>query len=201
MTKGKPYVAEWQLQKVPHVDLESEVIERSRTADLIIAAQADRDWDFSLLMDFPEQLALGSGRPVLVIPYVGRYPAVGSRVVIAWKPSREAARAVFDAMPLLREAQAVHILEIKDREEAETRLPAGTSLAETLGRHGVKAEVRTSIAVDIGVGDELLSRAADLDADLLVMGAYGHARFREIIFGGTTRYIAQHMTLPTLFSY
>jgi nucleotide-binding universal stress UspA family protein len=95
----------------------------------------------------------------------------------------------------------VHILEIKERAEDATGLAPDTSIAAALGRHAIKAEVRTSIASDISVGDEILSRAFDLDADLLVMGAYGHARLRELVFGGATRHIAKHMTLPTLFSH
>jgi nucleotide-binding universal stress UspA family protein len=201
ITSGKPYVAEWQLQKVPHVDLADVVMERGRVADLIVAGQTDPEWDLSPLMDFPERLALESGRPVLVIPYAGRYATVGRRVVIAWKRSRETARAVFDALPLLREAEAVHILEIKDHAEDANTLARDTAIAAALGRHGIKPEVRTSTASDISVGDEILSRASDLDADLLVMGAYGHSRFRELVFGGATRHIAWHMTLPTLLSH
>jgi nucleotide-binding universal stress UspA family protein len=200
MTTGKPYVAEWRLQKVPHVDLAGVVMEHGRAADLIVAGQTDPDWDLSPLMDFPERLALASGRPVLIIPHSGRHPTVGRRAVIAWKGSREAARAVFDALPLLREAQAVSILEIKERGDDGARAP-DTSIAAALGRHGIKPEVRTSIVSDISVGDEILSRAADLDADLLVMGAYGHSRIRELVFGGVTRHIAKHMTLPTLLSH
>ncbi|MGE3712699.1 MAG: universal stress protein, partial [Hyphomicrobiaceae bacterium] len=75
------------------------------------------------------------------------------------------------------------------------------SIAVALARHGIKPEVQTSVASDISVGDEVLSRAADFGADLLVMGAYGHLRFREQIFGGATNHIARHMTLPTLFSH
>jgi nucleotide-binding universal stress UspA family protein len=201
ITSGKPYVAEWQLQKVPHVDLADVVMERGRVADLIVAGQTDPEWDLSPLMDFPERLALESGRPVLVIPCAGRYATVGRRVVIAWKRSREAARAVFDALPLLREAEAVHILEIKDHAKDANTLARDTAIAAALGRHGIKPEVRTSTASDISVGDEILSRASDLDADLLVMGAYGHSRFRELVFGGATRHIARHMTLPTLLSH
>lgn len=201
MTTGKSYVAEWRLQKVPHVDLTGVVMEHGRAVDLIVAGQTDPDWDLSPLMDFPERLALESGRPVLIIPHVGRYSTVGRRVVIAWKSSREAARAVFDALPLLRGAQAVHILEIKERGDDKGALARDTSIAAALGRHGIKPEIRISIAADISVGDEILSRAADLDADLLIMGAYGHSRFRELVFGGATRHIAKHMTLPTLLAH
>ena len=201
LTRNKQFVAEWQLQKVPHVDLARVVMERGRAADLIVAAQTDPDWDLSPLMDFPERLALESGRPVLIIPYAGHYSSIGRRVVIAWNAGRELARATFDALPLLQGADSVHILEIKDRGDASSSLAPDTSIAAALGRHGIKPEVRTSVAADISVGDEILSRAADLDADLLVMGAYGHSRFRELVFGGATRQIARHMTLPTLLSH
>jgi nucleotide-binding universal stress UspA family protein len=201
MTSNKAYVAEWQLEKATHFDLSGVVTERGRAADLIITGQTDPEWDSSPLMEFPERLALESGRPVLTIPYAGRYSTVGRRIVIAWKKSREASRAVFDALPLLRVADAVHILEIKERGDEDTEFAADTSIAVSLGRHGIKPEVQTSIASDISVGDEILSRAADLAADLLIMGAYGRARFRELLFGGVTRHIAKHMTLPTLLSH
>jgi nucleotide-binding universal stress UspA family protein len=201
LTEKRQFVAEWQFQKVPHVDLASLVMERGRAADLIVAGQTDPEWELSPLLDFPERLALESGRPVLVIPYAGRYPSLGRRVVIAWKSGRESARATFDALPLLQSADSVHILEIRQRGDDASTLAPDTSIAAALARHGIKPEVRTSIASDISVGDEILSRAADLSADLLVMGAYGHSRFRELVFGGATRHIAKHMTLPTLFSH
>jgi len=201
MTTGQPYVAEWQLQKVSHLNLAAVVMERGRAADLIVAGQTDPEWDLSPVMDFPEHLALESGRPVLVIPYAGRYPTIGRRVVVAWKSSRESARAVFDALPLLLGAETVHILEVKERPDHVSTLAPDTSIVATLARHGMRPEVQTSIASEISIGDEILSRAAALDADLLVMGAYGHSRFRELVFGGTTRQIARHMTLPTLLSH
>jgi len=201
MTANQPFVAEWRALKVPHVDLAPIVMDHGRAADLIIAGQTDPDWDLSPLMDFPERLALESGRPVLVVPYVGRYPEIGRTVVIAWKASRESARAAFDALPFLLAAQAIHILEIKETGDERPALAPDTSIAAALARHGLKPSVHTSALGDIGLGDEILSRLADLGADLLVMGAYGHSRLREIVFGGVTRHIARHMTVPTLFSH
>lgn len=201
MTAGGQFVADWQLLKVPHLDLARAVMDRGRAADLIIAGQTDPDWDLSPLLDFPELLALQSGRPVLVVPYAGRYARIGRNIVIAWKAGREAARAVFDAIPLLREAESVHILEVKERADQEGRLAPDTSIAASLARHGIRPTIHTSVATEISVGDEILSRLADLDADLLVMGAYAHSRMRELVFGGVTRHLAQHMTVPTLFSH
>jgi nucleotide-binding universal stress UspA family protein len=201
MTVNRPFAAEWRALKVPHVDLPPIVMDHGRAADLIIAGQTDPDWDLSPLMDFPEHLALDSGRPVLVVPYAGRYPEIGRNVVIAWKAGREAARAVFDALPILVGAETVTILEIKERGDDRPGLAPDTSIAAALARHGIKPSLRTSAACDISVGDEILSRLADIGADLLVMGAYGHSRMRELVFGGVTRHIARHMTVPTLFSH
>jgi nucleotide-binding universal stress UspA family protein len=201
MTKGQPFVAEWRAIKVPHVDLAAVVMDHGRAADLIVAGQTDPDWDLSPILDFPERLALESGRPVLVIPYVGRYPKVGSNAVIAWKPGREASRAVFDALPLLEAAEKVQILEVRAKGEEPSGLAPDTSIAAALGRHGIKPTVRSTVAADISIGDEILSRLADMGADLLVMGAYGHSRMREMVFGGATRHITRHMTVPTLLSH
>jgi nucleotide-binding universal stress UspA family protein len=146
-------------------------------------------------------LALESGRPVLVVPYIGRYPEIGRNVVVAWKAEREAARAVFDALPFLVGAEKVHILEVKERGDERPALAPDISIAAALARHGIKTSVHTSQPRDISVGDEILSRLADLSADLLVMGAYGHSRMRELVFGGVTRHIARHMTVPTVLSH
>jgi nucleotide-binding universal stress UspA family protein len=201
MTANRPFVAEWRAEKGPHIDPTGVVIEHSRSADLIVAGQTDPDWESSPLRDVAEHLALESGRPVLVVPYVGRYPEIGRNVVIAWKAGREAARAVFDALPILKQAEQVQILEIDEGGGGRNGTSADTSIAVALARHGIKPAVRTSVAGEISVGDEILSRLADMGADLLVMGAYGHSRMRELVFGGVTRHIARHMTVPTLFAH
>src|SRR5262245_34550037 len=201
MTANQPFVAELRALKVPHVDLAPVVMDHGRAADLIIAGQTDPDWDLSPLMDFPERLALESGRPVLVVPYVGRYAQTGRNVVIAWKAGREAARAVFDALPFLLAAETVHILEIKEHGDERRALAPDTSIAAALARHGRGPGGHTPGRGDFRIGDEIVSRLVDLGGDLLVMGAYGHSRMREIVFGGATRHIARHMTVPTLFSH
>jgi len=113
---------------------------------------------------------------------------VGQRVVVGWNSTREAARAVNDAMPLLVAAEVVTVLTIDAREAplGHGQLP-GADISLHLARHGVKAQVEQTVSADLSVGDVLLSRAADLGADLLVMGAYGHSRLRELLLGGATR--------------
>jgi nucleotide-binding universal stress UspA family protein len=192
---------EWRLLKLANADVTSLVVGHARSADLVIAGQADPDWDMSPVFDFPERLALECGRPLLVVPYAGRHATIGRNVVIAWKPTREAARAAFDALPLLKLAESVHILEINEGDVDPDTLRADTSIAVALGKHGVKPIVHSSSASGLDVGNALLSTIADLGADLLVMGAYGRSRMRELVFGGATREIARHMTVPTLFSH
>jgi nucleotide-binding universal stress UspA family protein len=149
----------------------------------------------------PEQLALASGQPVLILPYAGRFDAVGKRVLVAWSRTRESARALNDALPVLERASRVTVLSINPRRgEAANDLP-GADIALHLARHGVKAEAASTVAEDINVGNTLLSRAADLGADLIVMGCYGHSRMRELILGGTTREVLRHMTVPVLMSH
>jgi nucleotide-binding universal stress UspA family protein len=104
---------------------------------------------------------------------------------------------VFDALPLLKSWESVQILEVNQGRDEGTDL----GITAALARHGIKATRRSMVAPDISAGDEILSRLADQGADLLVMGAYGHSRMRELIFGGVTRHIARQMTAPTLWSH
>ena len=198
LTANQPLTAEWRTVEALGFDLGAIAMRHVRCADLIVAGQTDPDWDFSPILDFPERLAVESGRPVLVVPYAGRYPEIGRNAVIAWKPTREATRAVFDALPLLESARNVQILEVN---EGVAGAVPDTAIAAALGRHGIKPTHRVTGATDIATGDEILSRLADANADLLVMGAYGHSRAREFVLGGVTRHISRHMTMPTLWSH
>ena len=173
----------------------------ARYVDLTVVGQGrdlvNAPYDLAFL---PEELALGVGRPVLVVPRYGTFEAVGERILIAWNGSREATRAVHDAIPLLKLATKVTVLSIDPDANTGPRVPSA-DIALHLARHGVAAEAASDVGVDIGVGDLLLSRAADLSADLVVMGAYGHSRMREMVLGGVTRQMLQHMTVPVLMSH
>jgi nucleotide-binding universal stress UspA family protein len=200
MTRGQPFTTEWRAEKSPHLDLARVVIQHGLAADLIVAGQADLDWCHSAMFDFPERLALESGRPVLVVPHAGRYTEIGSNVVVAWKPRREAARAAFDALPLLEDARRVQVLHVRQRAD-DPPAPGENAIGAALSRHGIEWTARTSVAPDVGVGGEILSCVAAEAADLLVLGAYGHGRMRELVFGGVTIHVARHMNAPTLFSH
>jgi nucleotide-binding universal stress UspA family protein len=146
----------------------------------------------------PAQVVLGSARPVLALPYAGRFATIGARVLLAWDGSSEATRAVWGALPLLRAADLVAIVLFKPA-EAAGRQP-GADLALYLARHGVRCEVHAE-PVPIAGGATLLSCAADLQSDLIVMGAYGHARLREMLLGGVTETILASMTVPVLMAH
>jgi nucleotide-binding universal stress UspA family protein len=178
----------------------------ARLADVTILSQVDpeargsRD-DAAL----PELVALGAGRPVLVLPYTApaeRALPLGERVMVAWNASAQATRAVNDAMPLLAGAKRVVVLAVNPEQgpRGHGAVP-GADLALHLARHGVKAEAGAIQAEDVEVGSMLLSRAADEGVDLIVMGVYGHSRLRELTLGGVSRHLFEHMTVPVFMSH
>ena len=169
-------------------------------SDIVVVSQRGRD-DEPISVDLlPETVVMGCGRPALIMPVYGNFPRLGERVLVAWNRTHEATRAVHDALPILRRAQTVQILEVNPPSSREPHI-AGVDIALHLARHGVKAEVEAATVSDIDTAATILSRAADLGSDLLVMGAYGHSRLREFTFGGVTRHMLQHMTLPVLMSH
>ena len=177
----------------------------SRHADLAVIGQDNPESaGFGTSTDLAEHVVLASGRPVLVVPYVGTYPRVGDRVMIAWDASREAARAVADSLPLLQAAQQVVTLSANPdtggRSDRHGDIP-GADIARHLARHGVRVEAQRLNAKEVSIADMLLNRIADEGIDLLVMGAYGHARVREIWLGGVTRSLMQYMTVPVFISH
>jgi nucleotide-binding universal stress UspA family protein len=145
---------------------------------------------------------MSSGRPVLVVPFAGDFQTVGDRVLVAWNASREAARAVNDALPLLEKASMVTVLAVNPRHGigGHGDVPAA-DIALHLARHGVRAEASHTVANDIPDGEALLSYAADIGADMIVAGAYGHSRAREMVFGGVTRTLLEEMTVPVFLSH
>ena len=175
----------------------------ARFADLVIVGQHDPEEPGGTVEpNFPEILALNAGRPVMVIPFAGNFLTVGRRIMIAWNASREATRAVSDALPLLQQAEAVTILMVNPHGEASRNgTESGAKLVRYLKRHDVNATLTSHTGVQIDVADFILSQAADRNTDLIVMGAYGHARIREVVFGGVTQSVMRHMIVPTLMSH
>ena len=169
----------------------------TRYGDLAMVAQANPDEpgpDDRLA----DELVLSAGRPVLVWPFVGDYPHPGRQVMVAWNGTREAARAVHDAMDFMVGADKVVVSTVNspDREH----IP-GADIAAHLARHGITAEVHAVVAPDLDAGSALLSAAADFGTDLMVMGGYGHSHLRELALGGATRHLLASMTMPVLMSH
>lgn len=184
-----------------------QVARRGRCADLVIAGQDDPNDPETYIADhFAETLVMTAGRPLLLLPYSGVFPNVGDNILLAWNGSREATRAVHDALPFLREARQVTLVSIdaKKREQAGARIP-GADIALTLARHDVRVTVRETGGVDepadASVGDLLISEALSVGANLIVMGGYGHARWQEVVLGGATRTMLRSMTMPVLMSH
>ncbi len=190
---------EWRQAEGPTVET---LALNARYADLAIVGQRNPDSEDFEVDEMPDRFILAAGRPALVVPYAGSFAEIGRTVVVAWDASRLATRAVNDALPILRKAAKVYLLAINPvgGREGHGAVPCA-DIGLHLARHGVKAEASSIHVDDLDIGDALLSRAADFGADLIVMGAYGHSRWRELVLGGVTRHLLDHMTAPVFMSH
>lgn len=150
--------------------------------------------------DLPERVVKASGRPVLVVPFAGSFPEVGSEVMVAWNGGRESVRALRDAMPFLQFAERVSVLAVRPADAEQVGNPAA-DLAHHLDRHGVKAEVDTVVAGELPVGDIMLNAAWEKGCNLLVMGAYTYSSRGTLALGAVARHILDHMPMPVLMSH
>ncbi len=177
--------------------------EQAWCADLMVLGQAhqdDKDGQ-AVPAEFVESVILASGRPALVVPAFGDHTSLGQTVLVAWKRSREAAHAMSSAMPLLRSAKTVHLLLPGSAQEAGAPVEGGLDPIGWLAAHGVTPEIHRGVVDADHPGESLLSVSADLGADLLVMGCYGHNRAREWALGGATRSVLRAMTLPVWMAH
>ena len=167
------------------------------TADLVVASQY-HDSIPAAAGYSPDELVLGTGRPVLIVPTAGMVGPVGRRVLIAWNGSREASRAAFDCLSLLQPDAELRLLAV-DSPRGNATI---TAMTRALSRHGVQA-VPASISSSEGrsAPEEILKAAGEFGADMLVLGCYGHSRLRETVFGGATTRILRDMTLPVLMAH
>ena len=179
------------------------VTQYARLADVAILGQNDPDNPgVTANGSIIEQVLFASGRPVLMVPYAGEFGAIGKNVLIGWQPTREAARAVGDALQFIAADATVTVMSIVSRQDATRHRGAMTlPITEHLARHGLTVTAHEIPAGEVGAGDTLLNSASDEGADLLVIGAYGHSRIREILMGGVTRTLLAQATLPVLMSH
>lgn len=184
-------------------DVSRAIATHSRCADLLVLGQANPDDErFASRRDMVDKAVEQTAAPALVLPYAGHFESIGDRVLIAWSGDREGARAVADALPFLKSARAVHLVSF-DTTLGESGTIDSSRLAPVvawLASHGIKAQPDVSFTRS-DIGNALLSRAADVGADLMVMGAWSHSRLAERIFGGVTRTVLDAMTVPVLMAH
>ena len=173
----------------------------ARYADIAILGQPQSFEQTGVERGLAERVLITAGRPVMFVPYAGEIEVRGDRMLVAWNASREATRAIADALPLLKLAARVDVVSFHaKRRQGHGEIP-GVDIGLWLARHGVTVEVAGAHAEEIDVGNQLLSRAADAGSNLIVMGGYGHSRFAELILGGATRTVLSSMTVPVLMSH
>lgn len=211
--QGKEAIKEFEamVQQVGVSSFESHLIDdeagagislQARYCDLVVLGQTNLDEpSSSTLPDFPEYVVINSGRPVLIVPYAGHFDTVGRRPMVAWDASTSATRVVTAAIPLLKRAESVDVMVFNHDEQGDAHgEQPGADIALYLTRHKIKVNVVRQ-KTNIDVGNALLSAATDLGSDMIVMGGYGHTRFREILLGGVTRTVLESMTVPVLMSH
>ncbi|MEM6460980.1 MAG: universal stress protein [Pseudomonadota bacterium] len=195
--EGVPW--EWRPIRSLSGDNALSALSSARCADIVVVRQQEdeREEDYIDL----EALVLDGGRPVLFVPYVGRQSVAVEHALIAWNGSREAARAVFDALPLLQTAKDVEVLTVDPEDNAEqSKLMAGAEIAAALTRHGVSVTTKTEVSDGLPAASVIQNRLSDTGSDLLVMGGYSKSRLREYLFGGVTRTMLKSMPNLTLMS-
>ena len=184
-------------------DITDHVVQRTRFADIAIINQPPEGSGLSVVgRGFVERVLLTTGRPTLVLPRKGRTSLAADLAVVAWSGTREAARAAFDSIPLLKRTKKVEVVWV----DPEMNYPhpgglPGGELAAALSSHGINTEIHPVSTGGTEAGEALLNAVANRAAELLVMGAYGHSRISEMILGGATKSVLEGMNCPVLFSH
>jgi nucleotide-binding universal stress UspA family protein len=171
--------------------------------DLVIIGQTDYGTQSGdIPSDMPERVVVGSGRPVLIVPYAGEFKSLGERVMIAWRAGRESGRALHDAFPILEKAKQVNVIAVNlAGTEGNTGNSCCDEITTHLARHGIDAKTDKFTVADMQVGDVLLNSAWEEGCDLLVMGAYSITTRGSANLGPVARHILKHMTMPILMSH
>lgn len=190
---------EWRAERSPDNLVSPHAGAMARAADIILAPQLSKDE--SIGVHELDEIVLAAGRPVIALPPGWSDKSLGTRVLIGWDGGREAARAVFDALPILRVAEAVKIVSIQGVFHDPVRqFTPGDDVAATLSRHGIPVETADVRSTHSSVKEELVAQAVDFGATLTVMGCYGHSRFREQILGGVSRDMLKEISAPLFLS-
>lgn len=173
------------------------MIQRALVADLVVLGQ--RNPTEPRTLEAPQDVIMACGRPVLMVPYIGSFAQVGQRPLLAWNDSREARRAFRDALPLVTGVQMASIIRVEPGPDEPDQTVS--DLKDYFARRWIKTSFELIANSELTPAEAVLARASDLGADLIVMGAYGHSRTREMVLGGMTRDILREMTVPVLMSH
>jgi len=174
----------------------------ARYTDLLVLGQSQPDDPDNISEALADQLVIEGGTPCLVIPFIGARKTLGKRILVAWNESRESTRALKDALPLLKHADTVEVLFIKPKSHDEEHTATQEKIIISyLADHGISASVSLCIDNHFDPGNTILSQSVENDIDLVVMGAFGHSRLREIVLGGATRHLLKEMTVPIFISH
>ncbi|MDN2565975.1 universal stress protein [Aquibium sp. A9E412] len=200
-TRAEGVSAEWRGMENVSGDAALSGLESAHCADLVIVQQIDPDASSDQIANV-EALIFETGRPVLFVPYAGRTNGpVFKRILVAWNGTRESARATFDALPFLKQAEAVEVLTVDAADSYKQDAPvAGAEICAALARHDVQVTLKSETSGELPAGEVIENRVSDFGAELLVMGAYGHSRLRQFVFGGVTRTVLGSMPVPTLMA-
>lgn len=200
-TANETFANEWRLVNADAGSASEQLVEQARRADLVIMSQADPEHDRADQSDIQRDVIQGSGRPVIVIPNVGEYTQFGNNIMIGWSATREATRALHDAIPFVRDKGEATVMWVTHSErDADYLGQSAAEVASGLERHGINTTVTHWQNADIKIGDALLNEASENGADMIVTGAFGHSRFYDFAIGATTTHLLKHMTVPVLFS-
>ncbi|HKL26680.1 MAG TPA: universal stress protein [Desulfuromonadales bacterium] len=192
---------ELDLQEIG-LDLPQAVILHAHYHDLLVLSQSDYDSrERTIPANLPEKAVLGSGRPVLIVPYIGGGETLGKRVMLAWRGGPESSRAVHDSLPLLRRAEMIRVITIQGRGGDEIYQAHTSDICHHLRRYDLDPSSEKLNAGNLSVGDLLLNRCADQGIDLLVMGAFAQSRRGHQTLGEVGSHLLKSMTVPVLMSY
>lgn len=188
--------------KATGLDLPNALNLHGHYRDLLVVSQTDYEiTDRTIPPELPEKAVLGSGRPVLVVPYAGDFDKFGKRVMLAWRGGPESSRALHDSMPLLRKADLVQVLTIQGQHGDEAYELHDADICDHLARYQLPLACEKHVTGNLSVGDMLLNRCADAGIDLLVVGAFAQSRRGHQTLGEVGRYLLKYMTVPVLMSH
>ncbi len=199
-TAAEGIAGEWKLVEAAADTAGVRHVEHARYADLVLMSQADPDHDRADQGDIQREVIQGCGCPVVVLPNAGTFDSFGQKVMIGWSATREAARAVHDAVPFMEGGEATVMWVSHSKETAEYLGKTAEAVAENLTRHNINTTVSHWQNSSISIGDALLNEAFENGCDMIVSGAFGHSRFYDFVIGATTTHLLEHMTMPVLFS-